>query len=118
MRIRNLTPHGLSVHLPDGTVREIPAEGATPRLAEITATADPVDGIPVVSTTFGEVVGWPTDLAEGDVMIVNSLIGDAVAERLGIIVYSPDTGPTSAVRDAAGRIVGVRRLRRHAPRGR
>lgn len=115
MRIRNLTPHGLTVHLPDGSVREIPAEGPVPRLAEITAAADPVDGIPVVSTSFGDVTGWPEDVAEGDVVIVNSLLGDEIARRLGLVVYSPDTGPASAVRDAAGRIVGVRRLRRHAP---
>lgn len=116
MRLRNLTPHALHIHLPDGTVREIPAEGVVPRLAEVTEPADPVDGIPVVRTTFGDVVGWPHDVAADDVVIVNSLIGDHVADRLGLTVYSPDTGPASAIRDAQGRIVGVRRLRRHDPR--
>lgn len=113
MRIRNLTPHALTIHLQNGTIREIPAEGVVPRLAEVTEAGDPVDGIPVVRTKFGDVTGWPSDVADGDIVIVNSLIGDAIAERLGLTVYSPDTGPASAVRDAQGRIVGVRRLRRH-----
>lgn len=115
MRVRNLTPHSLTIHLPDGSVREIPAEGIIPRLTEVTEVVEPVDGIPVVRTVFGDVVGWPSDVGPNDVVLVNSLIGDHVAEKLRLTVYSPDTGPASAVRDPQGRIIGVRRLRRHDP---
>lgn len=115
MRLRNFTPHALHLYLADGTVREILPEGPVPRLEETVEPCGAVDGIPVVRTEFGAVVGWPTDVGPDDVPIVNALLGDRIAERLGIRVYSPDTGPASAVRDAQGRIVGVRRLRRHDP---
>jgi len=110
MKIVNLTPHEISVLLPDGTTRKIAPSGKVARVATTTQDAGSLEGIPVVRQTYGAVEGLP-EPQEGTVYIVSALVLSAVKALGGRTdVYAPDTGPQSAVRDDQGRIVAVRRL--------
>ncbi|MCS7002272.1 MAG: hypothetical protein NZ518_05420 [Dehalococcoidia bacterium] len=119
-RMVNLTPHEITIF--DAAGRAVLARflphGTAPRLTEATVDAPAVEiggcSIPVVKTTFGELVGFP-DVPPAAIIIVNPLIAERVASRLGRTLYAPDTGPASVVRDAGGQIIGVRRLRRYDP---
>lgn len=109
MRIVNLTPHVLNVHVADGSVRDIPPSGTVARVATIEIPADPIDGVPVVVTTFGELVGLPEP--EPDVVfVVSGIVADAAAAAGRRDVVSP--GPL--VRDEGGRPIGCRGLARRA----
>ena len=102
----NLTPHAIVVrgatYQPSGVV------------CRVTTTADnrePHDGIPVVHTTYGDVVGLP---GESEVpVLVSVLVLSALAasgRKLPYRVLCPDTGPDSVIRDDSGKIIGVKRL--------
>lgn len=115
----NLCPHEVTLVVGDRTI-SIPPSGVVPRLDEKTVPTIPVviDGvaIPVVKVEFGDVVGVdPAALPVDAVLIAGPLIAEQLARHLGRTVYAPDTGPNSAVRDNAGRIVAVRRLRVYHP---
>lgn len=45
MRIVNLTPHVLNVHVADGSVRDIPPSGTVARVATIEIPADPEEAL-------------------------------------------------------------------------
>lgn len=112
MNLINLTPHDLNICDADGVVvATIPASGV---VARVTSTADVVGSVDVgghrvdlVATKFGDVDGLPAP-APDTLYIVSSLVLQAVSGRTDVV--APDTGPASAVRDDAGRIVGVRRF--------
>ncbi len=110
MRIWNLTPH--TMHYDDGlTLRAIASDGAV-RLEQVTEPAEPIDRLATVRTKYGELRGLPVGIAEGDVLLVSTLVGDcwkADERPRGVIVLVPDTGP-SCKRDADGRIVSVSRF--------
>lgn len=105
----NLTPHEIVVRREDGSEFRIPPSGV---VARVTATAEPVGtlaGVPIMSTRYGEVEDLPAP--QGGVQyIVSSLVRMAAPGRADLV--SPDTGPESAIRDDAGRIVAVRRFTR------
>ncbi len=103
MRLVNLTPHRLDSHTPDG-VRQIEPSGSVARVATIETAADPIDGIPVALTSFGEVVGLP-DPQEGVILIVSGIVADA-ARRPDVV------SPGPLIRDAAGQPAGCRGLAR------
>lgn len=109
MRFVNLTPHPIVVRLSDGTERKFEPSGTVARVSSTDEVVGEVDGIPVVQTTFGDIVGLP-DARDDTVCIVSSLVlGRAI--RLGRNdVVAPDTGAT-AIRDENGRIVAVTRFR-------
>jgi len=110
----NLTPHGLVLCRLDGSTQEIPASGHVVRLATTEEPHEDVAGLPCVSTVYGELTGVPLEVAPGDVLLASSMVADRVANKYPACrVLVPDTGPT-AVRDAAGRIHGVRQFRRVA----
>lgn len=121
----NLTPHPIKIMTLAGIVT-IPPSGTVARVSaceEVVNHIDPVDDphghfamsgglgpqgdlayVPVVSIRMGEVVGLPPP---GTPCLVSSIVRMAVPNRPG--VYSPDTGET-AVRDANGQVIAVRRL--------
>lgn len=112
MRLINLTPHEVTIALPDGRMITIPPSGRVARVStvqEIIGTVETPDGyaIPVVETRFGEIDGLP-EPEDGTIYIVSSLVAQAVAGRREDVM-APDTGPT-ALRDGDGRILAVRRL--------
>jgi hypothetical protein len=111
--MRNLTPHPIVLHSPEGTVT-LPPSGVTARVATVEEPAGSVviDGVeaPVIRRSFGAVQGLG-DYGPHAPVVVSSLVLEALkasgASTSG--VYAPDTGPT-AVRDAEGRIIAVTRL--------
>lgn len=107
--VENYTPHALTICAADGTpIREIPSSGVA-RVASQAVQKDPVDGIPVVETVFGEVSGLPAPVP-GVYYVVSVLVIQALPERTDLL--RPDTGPQNVVRDGDGKIVGVKALTR------
>lgn len=104
--MRNLTPHPIRVVRPDGEIMELPPSGQVARVAAIETPAGDLDGIPLVSRTWGQVENLPAP-EPGVFLVVSSLVFEAARDRNDLLV--PDTGPT-AVRDASGQVVAVRRL--------
>lgn len=102
----NLTPHAITVILPDGQELTFPTSGTVARISTRETDAGTVAGVPVVAVEYGEPEGLPS---EGVPCIVSSLVAAACPGRAG--VYVPDTGPTCK-RDEKGRIVAVTRFRR------
>ena len=106
--IVNLTPHPLTLYGEKGEeIATIPASGEVARVSTIAAeTGREVLGAPVVSQRPGPVTGLP-DPEEGTTYVVSLFVRQALEGRPDVV--APDTGPESAVRDGAGRIMGIRR---------
>ena len=101
----NLTPHSITVRLPDGTERVYPPSGTVARVTTFQTSAANLDGIPTAYRRTGNVEGLTLPLT-GPVLVS----GMVLAELTGADnVFAPDTGST-AIRDAGGQIVAVTRL--------
>lgn len=98
----NLTPHPITVRTPNGDITYAPS-GTVARVTTREIPTAPVNGVPVVQRTMGDVTGIPA----GVPCIVSSMVLAAVPGRPD--VYAPDTGNT-AIRDANGHIVAVTRF--------
>ena len=110
MRIWNLTPH--TMHYDDGTTQYVFQSDGVLRLSEADEPTEPLAGLVTVRKCYGELQGLPIDIAEGDVLLVSTLIGDywkSESRPAGVIVLVPDTG-SSCKRDEQGRIVSVARF--------
>jgi len=66
-----------------------------------------VNGIPLFSRAFGEVIGLPAP-AEGVLLIVSALVADASPDRLDLV------SPGELVRDDKGQPVGCKGFVRKA----
>lgn len=105
----NLTPHALVFYNTEGTevILTVPASGTQARVAVSQETVGELEGIPVVRSVFGAVTGLPEPV-EGTTYVVSLMVLQALAGARKDLV-GPDTGST-AVRDAGGKILGVRRF--------
>jgi hypothetical protein len=103
VRLRNRTPHPLSLHGADGTVLSLPVDGPAPRLGVERQALGLIAGLPIVRSTMGAVGGLPEE-REDIIVIVSALVAEACPER-GDLAY-----PGEAIRDEAGRIIGARGL--------
>jgi hypothetical protein len=101
----NLTPHAVTIRVGDCDV-VIPPSGRVARVTSQEVPGDPIWNVPTVRRVWGGVEGLPGP-APGILYLVSSLVLEHVHGRDDVL--APDTGPT-AVRDAAGQIVAVRRL--------
>jgi hypothetical protein len=101
----NLTPHLIRVQRPDGTTAEFPPSGTVARVATVENVIGtcPITGCPVISRSFGEVIGLPTD---GTQCLVSAMVLSAIPGAVG--VFAPDSGPTSIRVD--GQVWAVTRL--------
>lgn len=113
----NLTPHEIVVLNSYGEeVVSFPASGTIARLSVSEKVTGMIhfdgDNIPVITTSFGDVVGLPPyDELEGhERFLVSSMVLDQLDIKWANIVFAPDTG-TSAVRNEKNHIIGVTRLR-------
>jgi len=106
MRLVNLTPHAVTVRLESGD-RVFEPSGQVARVAVSSTKTDEIDGIPVVSQTYGQIEGLP-EPQEGTIFIVSMVVRQAAQAQGRMDVVSPDTSPQGAIRDEAGRIVAVR----------
>ena len=133
-RLINLTPHPVVwVGEEDSQRVELPPSG---KIARVGTKESPAGELllegdfvaPLITREWGAVeLPTPESLGvenpEGVFLVVSSLVGEAIKaqglppEWRGAIVVAPDTGPQSAVRDADGRIIGVKRFVLFTPVG-
>ena len=105
MQIVNLTPHAINFIGEDGnTILTVEPSGDIARVSVNTVTVGGVDGIPITTSVFGEVVGLPNPQV-GTIFIVSSLVAQRV-QREDVFI------PNESVRDERGRIIGCRSLGR------
>ena len=136
MKIINLTPHPLVIRRPDGTNETIESSGIA-RCEQTEKIIGDVDGVPVVCTSFGSVVGLPDADppcdgyshqcphcgryewghgfggceacgAQPRVFVVSSISAQAVPHRKDVFV------PARPLRDEQGRIIACTALGRIA----
>lgn len=111
MKLVNLTPHPITLQLPDGTRQTIPVGGPAARVATKTGEpySDPGLPIPVVpAPKYGPVEGLPAP-AYGVAYLVSLMVLDRVSGRND--VFAPGTGPNDGcIRDEKGQIQAVTRL--------
>lgn len=94
--IVNLTPHPVNVI--DGS--GFPSEGVA-RVSEKETQVGMLNGIPLFSKIFGEVVGLP-EPTNDTMYIVSAIVRAACPDRKDLLV------PTGLVRDEKGNIIGCR----------
>lgn len=123
--VLNLTPHPVTVRNADGVDTTYPPaapKGGEPRVGNAPGAAlpgHPLAGMVAVHAPdeAGEVVNLPAPV-EGTFLVVSGMVGDALLRR-GISrpdVLVPGTGPADgAVRNAAGHVVAVTRLKVASP---
>jgi hypothetical protein len=111
LNVVNLTPHEITIVDDNGNIiARFPASGQIARVSTYTSEIDPILGIPVVETKYGKIEGLPKS-AKNTIYLVSAVVAQAL-EYPRRDVYVPDTGPESVVRDAEGKIIGVKRLMR------
>ena len=118
MNVINLTPHPCVIFDVAGTTKiaTLSPSGQVARVKTAATASGSISvgaEVPVVETTYGNVEGLP-EPQDGAMYIVSVLV--VTAQRMQGVrradVVAPDTGPDSVVRDADGKIVGVRRFTR------
>ena len=115
MTIINLTPHGVQVYNEDqfvgleqvnpttwvadsvegNPILDLPSVGSL-RISTATVDGDPIDGVPIVETTYGELVGLPTDYI--DQFMIVSLPCQSMAKQSGHNLASKMLAPYKVVR--------------------
>jgi hypothetical protein len=107
-KLRNFTPHPLVVVDEESKeVLNLSSEGSIRLREKIEGFPQVVDGITFVEKEYQASDDLPSP-EEGVLIVVSKMVMDAISNRLDLVC--PDTGPDSAVRDADGRIVAVKRL--------
>ena len=102
MDIVNLTPHAITIVLPNEQFT-IPPSGQVARVAQTSAPVTVADGIPLVKVEYGPVEGLPPVEAT-TLYIVSAIVRMAMPARLDI------ASPGDLVRDASGQPIGCRNL--------
>lgn len=106
MKLINLTPHDITVCLPDdggnNRRRIYQKSGTVARVSQISTVVDTVDGVPLMAVRFGDVVGLPDALP--DVLyIVSALVKSAINHSRADVI-----SPGELVRDASGNVIGCK----------
>lgn len=118
MIVKNYTPHTTSIQLATGHIVSFPpekGEDGKPLPVRVVQTNNPIlplvtmngTDIPVATPMYGEVTGLPHH-EEGIVLIVSTMVADALRGSGRTDIYVQDSGP-DAIREN-GQIVAVRRL--------
>lgn len=106
-KIINLTPHTINIVATNGeAIATFPSQGIA-RVASKEEIIGELNGIPVTSTTYGEIEGLPAE-SENTVFIVSRLILSAL-EKQNIIRHDLRV-PGLQVRNEAGQVVGCKSL--------
>ncbi|MCI4407531.1 MAG: hypothetical protein JHC26_00430 [Thermofilum sp.] len=112
VKIKNLTPHELVIlDENNNVIARIPPSGVVARVQSREELIGYINGIPIFKTVYGNIENLP-DPEPGVVYAVSIVVLTALKEK-GIKrtdVISPNTNPSrfGAVRDAQGRIIGVK----------
>ena len=102
MKFINLTPHDITVFMPDnGYDKTFAKSGTIARVAQETTVVRTVDGINISTATFGPVVGLP-EREDGTLFIVSALVKSAATGRTDLV------SPGVLVRSADGVVIGCR----------
>lgn len=101
MKIVNCTPHKLNIHTPAGVVTMEPS-GIIPRVETVEESLPPIEGIPLVTSAYGQISGLP-DPEEGTFFVVSQLVA-AAAKREDLLF------PGKLLRDEKGRPCGCEGL--------
>lgn len=108
MKVINLTPHAVNVLSADGTTMlEYPPSGDIARVAEIPGDMIFAGAFPFAArrgSQYGDVTGLPRRV-KGTIYIVSGMVAAAVPNRLDVFC------PGEAIRDDAGRTIGVKYLK-------
>lgn len=102
-KIRNLTPHTVTIVTSTGEQIIYMPTGVIPRLSTKTIQVGAVDGIPLTSTVFGDVQDMP-DAVQDVYLIVSRMVLAAMPNRKDLLV------PNELVRNDKGMIIGCRSL--------
>ena len=100
MKIINLTPHDIVIT--DGPT--FPPSGTVARVSVQQVDAGDIDGIPVKTQIFGDIVGLPAP-QQDTVFVVSAMVLNAAKAQGRTDVVAPDTA--NAVRNDDGHIVSV-----------
>jgi hypothetical protein len=111
VRFVNLTPHEVVIYHAhtQNVVLRVPPSGRIARATTNTEIVGEVGGVPIRKVRYGVIIDLPNPI-ENTVYIVSTIVLLALQAK-GIKrddVVSPDTNPDSVVRDAQGRILGVK----------
>jgi hypothetical protein len=99
-KLVNLTPHAVSLLCEDGSSLTLDPAGYAPRRVANRRELGVLNGLRVVSTTFGAVEGLP-EPQPGVVFIVSALVAEGSPEREDL------ASPGEAIRDQQGRVIGA-----------
>ena len=113
MKLVNLTPHAITLCDGKGFIMaQIQASG---QVARVETRAEKVGLVEVcgnlfeiVATSFGQVVDLPEPEKETTFIVSFPVLQACVGKRQDLV--GPDTTPQSVVRDAEGKILGVKRF--------
>lgn len=106
MKLVNLTPHAIRLAREDGTAKSYPPSGEIARVNVQDRIIDKLDGAPVYYGKLLDITGIPE--RKEDTLYIVSLFVLQHSERSDLI--APNTH--DAIRDDAGKILGVRGWRR------
>lgn len=104
-KLKNLTPHEITLVLPDGGTLVLPVAGPPARVETVSVPVGEVQGVPLMLQRSGPVIDLPAP--EPGVMLVVSLM----VRTHGAVSWRGDlVSPGDLVRDAQGRVVGAKNL--------
>lgn len=100
MKLVNLTPHPITLVLGETTTIE---SAGVARVATSSVEVGTHMGVPLIRSTYGEVVGLPAP-QEGVLYIVSAMVRSALLGRTDL------ASPAALVRNEAGQITGCKAL--------
>lgn len=103
MTIKNLTPHTINIHTPNGIVTVSPS-GTVARVATESVPAGEIEGIPLYSIQYGAAEDLPMPTL-GTIFVVSGMVASASPRE---DVFSPG----ELIRDENGQPVGCKGLKR------
>ena len=106
MKFVNLTPHDITVVLPDTQTennrrRVFHRDGTVARVSQIATVVETIDDIVISTVKFGSVVGLPKPV-DGIRFIVSSMVKSAEPNRTDLV------SPGDLVRDENGNVIGCK----------
>jgi hypothetical protein len=107
--LENCTPHEVAIVTDNQEPIVIPPSGIIPRVKSTVTNLGTINGIPVMKTELGQVENMPNP-KPNTIFIVSSFVAQALTHRPDVV--SPDTSPSSVIRDENGLIIGVKQLQK------
>ena len=106
--MKNLTPHDIVVYVGGNTEHVFVKSGEVARVSVTDVVIGHEDGIEIVGSNFGDVVGVPE--VGGEKFLVSAMVLGALGVEYRGQAFAPDTGST-AIRDDMWQIKAVTRLK-------